>query len=279
MMYLYEGGNAIPTSQPVEPEDVPQVVAIARREMPPALLKNLKVDIGSAGYKKNDKKELIASGDIDLMFEAGDAVALFQTENNPKDPVLAAKKAMETYFVAKGMEADVNGKNVSVGIKYTTAKGGQGYAQVDYMFIHDVDIVAPYHQHGPRGSYDDPAFKGKHNFIVMASIAKALNMKFAPFDAHLVYRDTNQPVPDPVSGKPARTMDQVAHVLISPAASAKDLYTVKSMVAALEEYDPVNANAKLKQARDDQAKGLVTMPEAAPTPGTAAWFRKMGHVV
>jgi hypothetical protein len=74
-------------------------------------------------------------------------------------------------------------------------------------------------------------------------------------------------------------MDQVAHVLISPAASAKDLYTVKSMVAALEEYDPVNANAKLKQARDDQAKGLVTMPEAAPTPGTAAWFRKMGHVV
>ena len=143
-MYLYEGGNAIPTSQPVEPEDVPQVVAIARREMPQALLKNLKVDIGSAGFKKNDKKELIASGDIDLMFEANDAVTLFQTNGDSKDPVLAAKKAMETYFQAKGMEANVNGKNVSVGIKYTPEKGGQGYAQVDYMFIHDVDIVAPF---------------------------------------------------------------------------------------------------------------------------------------
>jgi hypothetical protein len=271
MMYLFEGGNAISNAEPVNKEDVPGVIEHAKRILPSALLKNLQVNIGSAGFKE------VPAGDIDLMFEAGDAVALFNTQD-AKNPVLAAKNAMQTYFTAKGMEADVNGKNVSVGIPYKQQATGQNkVAQVDYMFIHDVDIVAPYHQHGPRGSYDDPAFKGEHNFIVMASIAKALNMKFAPFDAHLVYRDTNQPVPDPESGKPARTMDQVAHVLISPAASAKDLYTVKSIVAALEEHDPVNANAKLKQARDDQAKGLLTLPEAAPTPGTAAWFRKMGH--
>ena len=49
------------------------------------------------------------------------------------------------------------------------------------------------------------------------------------------------------------------------------------MLAALEN-DP-DREGKLAQARQDQAKGLLTLPEAAPTPGTAAWFRKMGHVV
>ena len=51
MYLLFEGGNAIPTSQPVEQEDVPQVIAIAKREMPQSLLSNLQADIGSAGFK------------------------------------------------------------------------------------------------------------------------------------------------------------------------------------------------------------------------------------
>ena len=49
-------------------------------------------------------------------------------------------------------------------------------------------------------------------------------------------------------------------------------------MAALErDNDPDTVNRKLKQARDDQAKGMLTLPEASPTPGTAAWFRTMGH--
>ena len=39
MMYLYEGGNAIPTSQPVEQEDVPQVIGIAKRENATVIIK------------------------------------------------------------------------------------------------------------------------------------------------------------------------------------------------------------------------------------------------
>ena len=264
MLYLYEGGNAIPTSKPVEQEDVPQVVAIARREMPQALLKNLQVDIGSAGFKQ------VASGDIDLMVEAQDVVDLYQTQDNPKNAVLAAKKSMETWFTAKGVEANVNGRNVSIGIKYTPAKGGQGYAQVDLMVIHESAIVAPWHQHGPRGSYKDPAFKGQQNFVLISSLATELNMKFDPFAAKLVDRTTGE-----LKG---RTMDEVAKVLIGDNATAKDLYTVKSIVAALErDNDPDTVNRKLKQARDDQAKGMLTLPEASPTPGTAAWFRTMGH--
>jgi len=264
MMYLYEGGNAIPTSQPVEQEDVPQVVSIAKREMPQSLLKNLQVDIGSAGYKQ------VPSGDIDLMVEAQDVVDLYQTQDNPKDPVLAAKKSMKTWFTAKGIEANVKGRNVSIGIKYKPAAGGEGYAQVDLMVIHNAAIVAPWHQHGPRGSYSDPSFKGQQNFILISSLAKAENMKFDPFSAKLVRRDTGELV--------GRTMDEVAKILIGPKAKASDLYTVKSIVAALLKYDDeATVNRKLAQARDDQAKGLLTLPEAAPTVGTAAWFRKLGH--
>jgi hypothetical protein len=41
------------------------------------------------------------------------------------------------------------------------------------------------------------------------------------------------------------------------------------------ESDP-DKEGKLAQARQDVGKGLLTLPEAI-TPGTAAWFRKMGH--
>ena len=261
MYLLFEGGNAIPTSQPVEQEDVPQVIAIAKREMPQSLLSNLQADIGSAGFKK------VPSGDIDLMVEAEDVVTLFKTQDDPKDPVLAAKKSMQTYFTAKGIEANVNGRNVSIGVKYKPEKGGAGYAQVDLMVIKDAAIVAPYHQHGPRGMYADDSFKGQQNFVLMASIAKYLGLKFDPFGAFLVRRDNKDLV--------ARKRADVARELLGPNAKESSLDSVKSMMAALES-DP-DREGKLAQARQDQAKGLLTLPEASPTPVTAAWFRKMGH--
>jgi hypothetical protein len=257
MMYLFEGGNAVPTSQPVDQQDIRTVVDTARREMPQSLLKNLQADIGSAGFKS------VPSGDIDLMIEAEDLVALFKTQDDAKDPVLAAKKALATYFAAKGIEAKVNGRNVSIGIKYKGANGRQGYAQVDLMVIQDVKIVAPWHQHGPRGMYADPGFKGQQNFVLMASIAKHMNLKFDPFGAKLINRDTNEVV--------GRTRKEVAKILLGPRAKESDLDSIKSMMSALAQ-DP-DREGKLAQARQDQAKGLLTLPEDH-APGTAKWFRQ-----
>jgi hypothetical protein len=256
MYLLFEGGNAIPTSQPVEQQDVSQVIAIARREMPQTLLSNLQADIGSAGFKQ------VPSGDIDLMVEAEDVVALYQTQD-AKDPVLAAKRALATYFTAKGIEANVNGRNVSIGVKYKPVSGSQGYAQVDLMVIKDVSIVAPYHQHGPRGMYADAGFKGQQNFVLMASIAKHLGLKFDPFGAFLVRRDNNEVV--------ARKRADVAKILLGPTAKESSLDSIKSMMSALK-TDP-DREGKLAQARQDQAKGLLTLPEDS-APGTAKWFRQ-----
>lgn len=254
-MKLLEGGNAIPTSIPVAKNDVADIVAMAKKSLPAELLKRIQTDIGSAGYK-------VESGDIDVMVEAEDVVALFQTQNE-KNPVLAAKKALESYFRGKGIEAKTNGNNVSIGIPYKGA-----VAQVDVMVIHDAAIVAPYHQHGPRGSYSDPEFKGQPIFILMNSIGKALGLKFDAFGAKLLRRDDNTVV--------ARDRDAVAKALLNPKATGDDLNSVKSILRALEN-DPMK-DAKLAQAREDETKGLITLPKKIEE-GTANWFRQMQSIL
>lgn len=255
MISLNEGGNAIPSSVAVAKEDVPQVVHIAKRELPPGLLKNLHTDIGSAGYK-------VESGDIDLMVEAEDVVNLFKT-SAAKDPVKAGKQAMQQFFEAKGIEANLNGRNVSIGITYNAqATGETKIAQVDVMVIHDAAVVAPYHQHGPRGMYNDPDFKGSPIFILINSIGKSLGLKFDAFGAKLMRRDNNEVV--------ARNRDDVARILLNPKATGNDLNSVKSILKALEN-DP-DREAKLAQAREDQAKGLITLDESKTTQSSSAWF-------
>lgn len=254
-MRLFEGGNAIPTSIPVAKADVAGIVATAKKAIPAELVKRIQTDIGSAGYK-------VESGDIDLMVEAEDVVALFQTQEE-KNPVLAAKKALEAYFRGRGIEAKTNGNNVSIGIPYKDA-----VAQVDVMVIHDASLVAPYHQHGPRGSYDDPDFKGQPIFILMNSIGKALGLKFDAFGAKLLRRDDNTVI--------ARDRDSVAKALLNPHASGDDLNSVKSILRALE-GDPMK-DEKLAQARDDEAKGLITLPKKLEE-GSASWFRQMHSIL
>ena len=62
--------------------------------------------------------------------------------------------------------------------------------------------------------------------------------------------------------------------MLNPGAHAADLNSVATVMAALAN-DP-DKEAKLAQARQDQQKGLLTLPEDI-APGTAAWFRKLGH--
>lgn len=263
-MLLIEGGNAISESNRVNKEDVPGIVAAAKALAPKQLLKNLQADIGSAGYK-------LDSGDIDLMVEAVDVIALFKTQGE-KDPVKVAKKKFEKYFMDKGVRVNVNGRNVSIGVPYREKQSQQErLAQVDFMVIHDTHLVAPYHQHGPRGMYDqEPDFKGEPIFIVMNSIGKYLGLKFDPFGAKLMKRDDNTVV--------ARDRDAVAKILLNPKATGDDLNSVRTIFRALAN-DP-KKEEKLAQARQDAAdpKRGITLPESYQ-PGTATWFRSLANLV
>lgn len=246
-MYVYESGNIFGDGD-IAKEYVKGVVQHVQRDLPSGI--KAIPDIGSAGYK-------VASGDMDLFIDAG---ALMQKFGVADDK--AAKQALEQFMSAKGYKTKIMGRNVHIEVPYKTPEGLRT-VQVDLMVIADASIVAPWHQHGPRGMYDQPGFKASHNFILMNSIAKHLGLKFDAFGGKLMRRDDNSVV--------GRTRDEVAKILLGNTATADDLNSVASMVAALKN-DP-DKDSKLAQARQDAAKGIITMPEPVQE-GSAQWFRK-----
>ena len=229
---LKEGGNAIPTSIPVDKADVRNVVKSAIQALPKELRNKVEINIGSAGFKAQ-------SGDIDVFVDEDAVVEYFNAKDSKE-----AKKKMEKYFLDNGFESRVSGRNVHIGIPYKDAK-----AQVDFMVIKDASFVAPWHQHGPRGAYSDPEFKGAGVFMVISSIAKYLGLKFDSFGAKLIRRDNEEVV--------ARDRDAVAKILLNPKATGDDLNSVKSILKALEN-DP-KREEKLAQAKEDEKKGLMKM--------------------
>ena len=177
------------------------------------------------------------------------------------------KVALAEFFNAKGYPTKISGRNVHIEVPYKTEQG-QRKAQVDLMVIKDAPRVADWHQHGPRGMYDDPKFKAAHLFILLNSIGKFLGLKVDAFGGVVMRRDDNTVVAD--------NRDAAAKLLLNPGAKAADLNSVTTVLKALE-GDP-DREGKLAQAKQDQAKGMLTLPEDI-APGTAAWFRKLGHVV
>jgi hypothetical protein len=251
-MYLYEGGNVFDNTEAVAKDDVATVVDTIKRELPSSL--KAIADIGSAGYK-------VESGDIDLFLDQDATVKNFGVADEKQ-----AKQALAQYFQAKGYAVAVKGRNVHVDVPYKGADGKTLFAQVDLMVIPNAKSVADWHQHGPRGMYADPNFKASQLFILLNSIGKALGVKVDAFGGVVMRRDDNTVVAD--------NREAAAKLLLNPGAHAADLNSVATVMKALE-GDP-DREAKLAQAKQDQQKGLLTLPEDI-APGTAAWFRKLGH--
>jgi hypothetical protein len=250
MMHLYEGGNIFGDGD-IPKEYVRGVVDRVQLDLPSGI--KAIPDIGSAGYK-------VASGDMDLFIDAEPLMKKFNVADDKK-----AKEALAQFMAAKGYPTKISGRNVHIEVPYKTTAGTHK-VQVDLMVIADAPVVAPWHQHGPRGMYDQPGFKGAHNFMLMSSIAKYLGLKFDPFAAKLSNRETGEVV--------GRTRKQVAKILLGPKAKETDLDSVASMMKALAS-DP-DREGKLAQARQDQAKGLITL-ENDVAPGTSTWFKQMSE--
>ena len=112
--------------------------------------------------------------------------------------------------------------------------------------------------------YDDPGFKAAHLYILLNSIAKFLGLKVDAFAGTVARRDNNEVVAD--------NRKAAAKILLNPNAKEDDLNSVATIMAALKN-DP-DREGKLAQARQDVAKGTLTLPEDIH-PGTGAWFRQM----
>ena len=247
-MILLEGGNVFPDVVDIKQEYAKDLINSVKQLLPGY---DLQFDIGSVGYK-------VQSGDMDVFMDQDEVVNKFRAKDEK-----TAKQSLSQFIQAKGFQTAIKGRNVHVRMPLPDGT----FAQVDLMVIPDSSAVAPWHQHGPRGSYEDPSFKGSQNFILMNSIGKALGLKFDAFGGKLMRRDNNEVV--------ARTRDEVAKILLNPDASGNDLNSVKTILKALEN-DP-KKDAKLAQAREDAAKGIITLPESVQ-PGSAQWMKQISEM-
>jgi len=230
---LTEGGNVFADVGPIKKEYVPGMIQKIRQLLPKSL--TMIPNIGSAGFK-------VESGDMDVFVDASEVMKYFVAKDEKQ-----AKIALKKYVEGKGLQCALSGRNVHV--RMPTPEGT--FVQVDLMIIPNAVKVAPFHTHGPSGQYDDPEFKGGQLFVMYSSLAKALNLKFSPFEGKLVDRDTNEVV--------AYNKDDVAKILLYPGATAVDLASVKTIMKALNS-DP-DREAKLAGWNETMAR------EAAATKG------------
>lgn len=120
-----------------------------------------------------------------------------------------------------------------------------GYVQTDFMFMQNMDI-GKFFLTAPANS----EYSGRDRHIVLNSIGKPLGYKIIARQG-LVDRATNKTVStDP---------DEIAKTLLGKSATKEDLYSVETMVQALQS-DP-QRDVKLKDARDFFSKNGVAFFE------------------
>jgi hypothetical protein len=237
-MNLYEGGNVFktkdgkPATGRIDRENVVPTVQYLERLTGLNLVDNM---LGSTGYKET-------SGDIDLAVDASKI----------------SKDVLIKQLLNKGIPAaDLKKTGDSVHLK-TPILGDKsnGYVQTDFMFGEP-----EFQRFSMIGSPEGSPYKGMHRHILLASIAKALGMKWS-YKNGLVDRETNEVI----SKNPA----EIAQKLLGGV--PKDLASVESIIAKIK--DRPDYEQLVKDARETLGRENMQLPESSnPLPGTGAWFR------
>lgn len=173
--------------------------------------------LGSTGRKAD-------SGDLDLSVDAGEM---------SKDQLVTV---LAQWAKSKGVDPAKYIKKSGSAVHFFTAIGGDptnGFVQTDFMFSNKPRWTQFVLSSDPRSQY-----KGALRNIMMNSMAKALGYKLNQNDG-IMNRATNDMITDDPS--------MVAQMLLSPNSTTADLYSVESILKALE-ADPKRA-AKIADFR------------------------------
>ena len=214
-MTLTEGGNIFQGTSDFDHKIIPDMMKQINSVMTKTGVKAL--PIGSGATPTPGK----ISGDLDMIADAGKLIDHFGVKD-----VKTAKVELEKLFQAAGFETKKTGQIVHV----KTNVGGTGQ-QVDIMVVDNGETAQKFHVHDiPK----DSKYKGVHKQIAIAYLAKEKGFKWSPYKG-LVDRETNELV--------SNELDQIAKQIIGPNASAKDLGSLESIMAAMP---------------DDQADKMLT---------------------
>ena len=239
-MKIFEGGNVFK-----DPKGVPATERISRENVVPTVqwLEQL-TGLGLQDNMLGSTGRAATSGDLDLGV----------------DSTKVSKDVLIKQLLNRGVKAnDIKKSGDAVHLK-TPILGdpSNGYVQTDFMFSDNPTLQQFALQGGSEGSQ----FKGVHRAILMASIAKAQNMKWSP-KFGLVDRGTDEVITaDP---------KEIAVRLLGQGHAPKDLTTVETIIKAVKDrpdFEQLVADAKENFGRDN-----LVLPESRPLPGTGAWFR------
>ena len=176
------------------------------------------------------------------------------------DSTKISKDVLVQQLLRKGVK-NIDIKKTGDAVHYKApilGDAANGFVQVDFMFTENPNWQHFYMAGGVAGS----KFKGVHRNVLMASLAKAQNMKFSP-KFGLLDRATNEVITqDPT---------EIAVRLLGQGHTGKDLISVEKIINSIKgrpEFEQLVADAKEAFARDN-----LVLPESSPLPGTGAWFR------
>jgi hypothetical protein len=186
--------------------------------------------LGSTGRKAD-------SGDLDLSVDAGEM---------SKDQLTAV---LTNWARQQGVDPARYVKKTGTAVHFFTAIGGNpanGFVQTDFMFSNKPKWTQFVLSNDPRSQY-----KGALRNIMINSMAKAMGYKLNQNDG-IMDRATNELITD----DPAK----VAQMLLSPNATVSDLYSVESILKALE-ADP-KKEAKIADFRAHLEREGKTLGES-----------------
>lgn len=237
---LNEGGNMFPDSADIPKAAAGKVLANLKKALPPQLA-NQAFATGSAGVKD-------VSGDMDVMLD-NSAVLAWSGQQDQK----AAKAALKAALEKAGLQTALSGISVHVRVPM-----GDKFAQVDIMLVDDAASISRLHQHDYAAM--GTTYKGKHKHFILSSAAKAV--KTSQFPNGLMWSAFQGLFSRGADGKKANLItndpDTIAKMLLNPNATAEDLASPQSIVAAIPKAQRA---AKLSAARDDFAKEGIPLPE------------------
>jgi hypothetical protein len=236
-MILKEGGNVFKDqngrilTQRINQADVNPTLAWLEMMLPGLDLQNNK--LGSTGLKPT-------SGDLDIAVDA----------NEISKDQLAAR--LSQWATSHGFKPEEYVKRSGISVHFKTPINGRpttGHVQTDFMFLTNV----PFSKFILTAAADSK-YGGSDRNVLINSMAKSMGYKLNQ-NTGIVDRATNAIISD--------DPDKIARLLLNNRATKEDLYSVETIVAALER-DP-KRDAKLEDARKHFAnKGVPFMESDEP---------------
>jgi hypothetical protein len=242
-MILAEGGNIFKDAsgraltQRINQTDVKSTIAWLEQLTGLELQDNT---LGSTGRKPT-------SGDLDLAVDANSVT---------KEQLV---QRLSQWAVSHGLKPEENIRKSGISVHLKTPINGRpdsGYVQTDFMFLKDVPF-SKFILSAPANSN----YRGQDRNVLMNSMAKSMGYKLNQNAGLMTRTEPNELI----SNDP----DQIAKILLNKGATEKDLYSVETIIAALE-TDP-KKDAKLRDAREHFAREGVPFMEGMELPAPTGY--------